>query len=158
VPFGTGPAIHKYLLNGIPAMETYHPDLFEMLRQFFSVVPRLYKQDLSVMEEMLQPLHPVLQDFLSAADWKKALAGINANCSSRSAFTKRFFDWFDGFLVMKCLNFGSREFPRMKVRDAALRLLQCLQLKISADPEVDELLMRYRDLEKKEAWVSPRPQ
>jgi hypothetical protein len=157
VPFGTGPAMHKFLLNKQP-VETYHPDLFEMLRQFFFVVPLLYKQNPAAMEKILQPLHPVLKDYLSSAGWRKALAEINSNCASPSTYMKRFFSWFDGFLVLKFLNFASREFPRMDVREAALCLLQMKQLKLPADPEAFELLMFYRELEKKETRVSHLPQ
>ena len=157
VPFGTGPVVHKYLLNEKP-LETYHPDLFEMLRHFFIVVPLLYKQSPSSAEKILQPLHPVLKDFLSSADWQKSLAEINSNCSSPSTYAKRFFRWFDGFRVLKFLNFASREYPRIDVRDAALHLLKLAQVNTAADTGVFELLMVYRELEKKEAWVNPLPQ
>jgi hypothetical protein len=145
------------LLNEKP-LETYHPDLFEMLQHFFEVAPLLYKQSPAAREKIVQPLHPVLKDFLSLADWQKSLAEINSNCSSPLTFAKRFFRWFDGFRVLKFLNFASREIPRIDVRDAALRLLKLTQLKPPADPDVFELLMVYRELEKKEAWVNPLPQ
>jgi hypothetical protein len=158
VPFGTGPVMHKYLQNQQTGLETYHPDLFEMLRQFFFRVPLLYKQKPEVMEKILQPLNPVLKHFLSSADWLHSLAEINSNCSSKSTFTKRFFGWFDGFRVLKFLNYASLEFPRIDVRDAALQMLQLKELKFSADAGAYELLMVYRELEKKEARISPLPQ
>ncbi|MBP1670370.1 MAG: hypothetical protein H6Q21_2736, partial [Bacteroidetes bacterium] len=87
-----------------------------------------------------------------------SLAEINSNCSSPSTYAKRFFRWFDGFRVLKFLNFASREYPRIDVRDAALHLLKLAQVNTAADTGVFELLMVYRELEKKEAWVNPLPQ
>jgi hypothetical protein len=157
VPFGTGPVMHKFLLNEKP-LETYHPDLFEMLRHFFSVVPLLYKQSPAVMEKILQTEHPLLKDYFTSVNWRMSLAEINSNCSSPSTFAKRFFRWFDGFRVLKFLNYASRVIPRMDVRDAAVRLLKLKQLKPPADQGALELLLFYRGMEKKEAWVSHLPQ
>jgi hypothetical protein len=149
--------MHKFLLSEKP-LETYHPDLFEMLRYFFSGVPLLYKQNPAAMEKILQPLHPVLKDFLSLSDWQMSLAEINSNCSSPSTFVKRFFRWFDGFRVLKFLNFASRKIPRIVVHEAALQLLKRKQLNPSANPGALELLLFYREMEKKVAWVSHLPQ
>jgi hypothetical protein len=71
---------------------------------------------------------------------------------------KRFFRWFDGFRVLKFLNFASLKIPRIGVHDAALQLLKLKQLRPSANPGALELLLFYREMEKKVAWVSHLPQ
>jgi hypothetical protein len=161
VPFGTGPAMHKYLLKEKPQLETYHPDLFEIIRRFFSDVPKLFRQPPATAEKLLQSQHPLLRDFLSSAGWTKTIAEINSNCSSQKAFTKRFFRWFDGLLVLRFLNFASFEIPRIDVCDAAVQLLHMAgqeHMSLSAHPGARELLMVYREMERREAWVSHLPQ
>jgi hypothetical protein len=156
VPFGTGPTLQKYLLNESQVQHTYHPELFEMLRDLFSIALQLYKQGSGRTEILFRSLHPLLIRFLDALDSQKAIAEINANCSSPATHTKRFYAWFDGFTTLKFLNYASAgDFSRINVREAALRLLQKKNLAASNSDDDLQILMLYREMEKKETWISP---
>jgi len=159
VPFGTGPTLQKYLLNEQQVQQTYNPELFKILRDFFSVVMQFYKQGPDQTEILLRRCHPCLIEFLDSLDSLKAIAEINANCSTSSTYIKRFYNWFDGFVVLKFLNYASAGyFPRVEVFEAAMRLLEMKQRPASNITDGYPLLMLYREMEKKESWVSPLQQ
>lgn len=159
VPFGTGPTMHKYMLNEQQALQTYKPELFEILLDFFSVVKQFYKQKSEITSLLIGKLHPVMAEFLTSLNWMKAMEEINSNCSTPHTYTKRFYNWFDGLTVLKFLNYASAKgFPRIDVWDAAIQLLKKKEIRISEISGEHELLSIFRDLEKKEPWVSPLQQ
>ncbi|MBN2762136.1 MAG: hypothetical protein JXR41_03525 [Bacteroidales bacterium] len=156
VPFGTGPTMQKYLDNEQQVQMTYDPELFEIMEGLFSGILQLYKQNKDATEKHLKKLHPLLYEFLSSISAVNALAEINANCSSAKTFIKRFYNWFDGLTVLKFLNYASaRSFPKVKIQDAAQRLLQMKQWHYTEASDSKALLLIYRKMERKTAWVSP---
>lgn len=48
--------------------------------------------------------------FLNQNDFIAAIEEINQNSSSIKTFTKRFFQWFDAFRLLKFLNFSHESF------------------------------------------------
>jgi hypothetical protein len=69
--------------------------------------------------------------------------------ASREAFVKRFFRWFNAFRLMKYTHFArDRFYPDIPVTRAAGWLLN--ELGISEDASsAKELLLRYRNLDRK---------
>lgn len=156
VPFGTGPTLQQHLTDKTRVQLTYHPALFEILRDFFNLATRFYKQKPETISSLVQSLHPVLAKFLQSVDGPGKLKEINANCSSPASFMKRFYNRFDGFTVLKFLNFASAHgFPRTDIRDAACSLLTMKQITFPGDHDPGRLLTIYREMERRESWVSP---
>lgn len=158
VPFGTGPTLQKYLTKERQVQLTYPLELFIILRDFFSVVMQFYKQGSDRTAMLIRQLHPVLIRFLDLQHGVDNLAEINANCSSPATYIKRFFNWFDGLMTLKFMNYASADdFPRIQVEQAARDLLKLRRTTVTDDADSSHLLSIFREMEKKESWVSPLP-
>ena len=120
VPFGTGKAVGDLLKSGKGYL-TYNPKNFEDLRVFFS-----YElHELNEVEGLLGSLPESVGTFLRIQNFEEKLAEIQAHTSNRATFGKRFWRWFDAFLMMKYVHFARDEFyPDVEVTEAAQWLLE----------------------------------
>jgi glycosyltransferase involved in cell wall biosynthesis len=105
VPFGTGPAVAQLVAEGRFAKKSYRVEAFEELRQLFGTVESLFKQPVEVIEAYLRLLPAPMQRFLSLAHFTKKIIEIGQHTRTAESFRKRFFDYFNGFKVLKYLNF-----------------------------------------------------
>jgi hypothetical protein len=88
--------------------------------------------------------------FLLQENFEEKLVEIQKNTSSLWAFQKRFYAWFDGFKVLKFVHFARDHFyPNIRIEEASQKLLQW-QLNEDASCDPEELLMRYRKLDKRQ--------
>lgn len=120
VPFGTGPAVRD-ILNGKPLM-TYHPESFSGLKSLFSLVPDFYGADPGAVEFRCMSLPGNLKEFLKRNNFSEKVREVNRNTTSYKNFYKRFFQWFDAFMVIKYLNQAHRSAFRKLVIEEAARL------------------------------------
>lgn len=104
VPFGTGAAMTRILENGFNCVQTYNPDSYTWLGQFFNLVPSFFRSEPSKVAEMACSLPEPISGYLNACDLTHHVAEINANSAGLAAFAKRFYMWFNAFRIMKCLN------------------------------------------------------
>jgi hypothetical protein len=119
VPFGTGKAVGDMLKPGSTCL-TYHPRIFEDLRVFLQ--RDIYGQAPS--EGLLAGMPESVQSFLEENHFEKKWREIHGNTSSREAFMKRFFRWFDAFMLMKYVHHSRDLFhPSTGVEEAARWLL-----------------------------------
>jgi hypothetical protein len=149
VPFGTGRAVREMLAGN--AFQTYPLSAFEDLRLWLATIPDLY--DAAARGDFGSPgsLPASIEKFLVAQDWPAVLADIRENTSSRGAFTKRFFRWFDAFRAMKFVHHARDHFhgPGHILRDP-MALLERLALETRPQRDsltVLDLLRRYRRLD-----------
>ena len=121
VPFGTGPAVRKYLKDRA-AMTTFHPLSFRMLEKLFADLDRLAG---GIDPERLTGDRPgVLRDFLLSQRFADAIGEIRENSASGSAFRKRFWRWFHMFRILKFLHYArDNGYPDMEVGEAARQFL-----------------------------------
>lgn len=113
VPFGTGRAVGSLIENKLEA-DTYAPASFVMLRQFVQQVPQLFNT-----ETVLEIASP-LQAFLESVQFEARLNELRQHTSNPNAFYKRFFRWFDAFMLMKYVHFIRDHFhPNVSVKEAA---------------------------------------
>ncbi len=105
VPFGTGPAIEKMLSENQTIKTTYSFESFQALKVFFDRLEFFYQAGDAEIFSVFSSFPSYLQDFLSEDDWMEHLHEIRSNCSSYTFFRKRFFNYFNAFKVVKCLNF-----------------------------------------------------
>lgn len=133
VPFGTGPQVSQSVSDG--CLVTYHPGVFEVLKEFIAQVPLLYVQDVVLSQ--------LVTSFLKELDFDQRIIEIRKNAATQDAFVKRFFAFFDAFQLVKFLNYAHQSaFAKIDVEQAATRLLQVKGIHASGD-----LLQLYRKVE-----------
>ena len=103
-PFGTGMA-----LSGIGADGGRYPvycwEAFEEIKRFFDGLDALFQADEAAARAYIAGQPEGLRKFLQATDVAGLIAEVNGNCASMPHFRKRFFDRFNAFRVLKCLNY-----------------------------------------------------
>lgn len=140
VPFGTGRAQQNFIEKEQKEYETYAFESFKDLKQFFLL--DLYETDI---EANLIP--PSLNQFLEEADFKNKLIEIKNNTSSKQQFQKRFFDWFDGFMLLKFVHFARDKFyPNTSITDVVNSLLD--KKESSSISSAEDYLIYLRQIQK----------
>ncbi len=139
VPFGTGRAVGELLKNGGQYL-TYSPRSFEDLQVFL----REDLHELSDLVAFYARIPESIREFLRLNGFEKKLSEIQLNTSNAEAFQKRFWRWFDAFLVMKYMHFARENYyPDVEVTAAAGWLAD--QLKISVtEPTPKSMLLAFR--------------
>ena len=136
--------MQKYLSAHGEEYFVYNIQTFFALKDFFSVVPSFYTAD-----PTNEKIHEGLHKFLRERSFWQTLKEIRQHSASEKMFVKRFFNWFDGFVVLKFMHFARQElFKEMEIRKAAIKLLQASGLSINADATAKELLLIYRKWER----------
>lgn len=149
VPFGTGPAVAGMISEGTLQFMTYNPDAFISLGRLFKGVEELYGQGNNEGLNLPYKLDRMLCEFLEGMNWEERLKEIRANTSSKESFVKRFYRWFNMFMVVKYLNWSHQQgsFRRLPSFDAALSMLGYIDSDFKGTT-ARELLQHYRSLER----------
>ncbi len=146
VPFGTGRAISKYLENTNEIILTYNFESWKTLIPLFSGVEYLFNANNEGLETWINNLHPALNKYLTDQNITKKISEIKSNTSSLESFRKRFFFWFDAFMLLKYLNFANESyFERKPISAEALKLAKEIGLKLPTNPNYFDLLKSYRE-------------
>ena len=88
-----------------------------------------------------------LATFLKSVNYEEKLIEIESNTTSKSSFTKRFYQWFDAFLLMKYLHFMRENgYPDTDLQECVSFLFNTLKLEFSYDPVIN--LNKLRELDK----------
>lgn len=109
VPFGTGKAMADYFQDADHLHLQYPLDAFTALKQWVGCVPALYAWNIAQSETVdtlpeVQALDPALQTFLRHQNLDEKVRELKENTTHFESFEKRFFQWFNGFRVMKALH------------------------------------------------------
>jgi glycosyltransferase involved in cell wall biosynthesis len=147
VPFGTGPVINRLINDPGSQYMTYDPDSFFELKKLFNLVPAFFPFNPASVNNMCSKLPNGLQEFLSGQEFLKKLEEISRNTSSRESFVKRFYLWFDGFRVVKYLNFAHMSYFRKIPVGEAAKEFYCRIGEPHPDDSSRELLYRFRRLD-----------
>jgi len=147
VPFGTGPVISKLLNECDGRYFTYDPDSFEPLKKLFS---QFSGADPEARAKAIPygSLGKEIALVIEEKEWEARYCEIKGNTATSEMFTKRFFAWFNSFMIVKYLNSSHLHFyKKIPVNKAAKRMLQ-----MSGDGEVPEtteaLLEIYRKIDR----------
>lgn len=117
VPFGTGKAVADALLNDGEVL-TYHFQSFLDIKDLFGNIPILFNAQKHDIELMQSGLPESVNKFLQTVDFQVEVIRVQKNTSSENAFRKRFFRWFNAFLLMKYLHFARDHFyPNQPVQE-----------------------------------------
>jgi hypothetical protein len=148
VPFGTGAMMTKMAESGSSQLETYSLAAFRDLRSLFTSTRNIYCSPESDLIIFYNSLPESIRLFISAKEWIEKLTEIKNNTAGEESFRKRFFEWFNMFSIVKYMNQAHRDFYRKEpVEQCASALLEELGIN-AAGKDPDELLLRYRSLEK----------
>ena len=111
VPFGTGRAMGKYGDKSYKAT-SYNPRSFVELKKMNAQVDYLFEsepQSISCKS---------LDEYLASIKYESKVAEIRRNVSSKEAFLKRYYQFFDAFQLMKCLHYMRTEYPDLDIEQA----------------------------------------
>lgn len=133
VPFGTGKAVGNILFE--QKLMSYNLQSFMDLQFLFENLNSLYKgEKLKLSEALMHWIHDT--------DFYLKINEIKNNTSNFESFRKRFWQYFNGFMLMKCLHFlRDHYYPN---EDIILLSSNFLQTK---KRHSIELLKKYRDLQ-----------
>lgn len=129
VPFGTGRAQQNFIEKKEEIFKTYSFKIFEDLKTFFAF--DLYENtvDLSLFSD-------VIKQFLKENNFEGKINEIKNNTTSKLQFQKRFFDWFDGFMLLKFVHFArDNYYPNTLILDEVNNLARKNQ---NSDPFISE--------------------
>lgn len=106
VPFGTGPVLQKWMKGEEDLTQTYNFQAFADLKQFFRLQNKLFKISENEFQHLMDNLPSSVKAFLNEGNFWLEIQDLNVNCSTLSAFQKRFFQKFNAFKILKFLNFS----------------------------------------------------
>ncbi len=129
VPFGTGKDIAEQHIKNEAVYTTYNFDSFVQLKELVNIVADLFEKDLKVT---LEALPKEIRAFLIDAGGLERIESIKQSTSDLKAFEKRFYQWFNAFMIMKyCHYMRENGFPDQEVLGETEQLLKHLELKPS---------------------------
>ena len=103
VPFGTGPALLRFMTGPEAGFLTYNPEAFSDLRSLFLMV-RLRRIEGSDQVPSYSEIPESVKIVISETEWVNKMDELIRNTSSPSMFVKRFFSWFNAFMIVRYLN------------------------------------------------------
>lgn len=106
IPFGTGPAIVKWMNDETDLTKTYDFQAFVDLKQFFDIIENLFRIEKKSFAELVQKLPEPVRKFIQTDNFWEEIEDLNDNCSSTDSFKTRFFHKFNALKILKFMNFG----------------------------------------------------
>jgi nitrate reductase NapAB chaperone NapD len=147
VPFGTGKAQGDWINNEKKQYLTYHPDIAIILKSLFDWVNKKGKELVNVQVE---DLPSQIIEFIGEKQWQKRINEIAKNTTNDKQFIKRFFSWFNLFMVMRFAHFYRDNYKKnIPVMVAAKQLLEFLGQRYNTSEAVD-ILQKFREIERAE--------
>ncbi len=139
VPFGTGASIINITAQD-KELDVYNPESFFILKDFFSHI-----EDFFLGKKV--ELQKDLKEFLDSYKFETILKNIKDNSANFSTYKKRFFTFFDAFILLKFLNFIHQD--RMsKIPISLASSIMAKHIGIKCDSlDAKELLKCYRKWE-----------
>jgi len=143
VPFGTGYAMQTLMNSADNIYYVYNPYSFYPLNDFFTRINELYKCNSERCIQFYKSLHYTIQLYVSLEVFEAKILECNTHSLSKDFFVKRFFLWFNGFMIFKYLNFVHTKgfFEKISIQHAASQTLEL-------DSNVFELLKMYRKIDR----------
>ncbi len=123
VPFGTGRAVNNIIDQKDTQYLTYNFNSFLALKKFFAQLNILFKEN----KINNLKIDKILLDFLLKNNFENDLIKINKNSPNITIFTKRFYDWFNAFRILKFLNYSHENyFTKTPIKTEAKKLYNLL--------------------------------
>lgn len=123
VPFGTGASMTKWMNDAEDLALTYNFAAFLDLKKLFDRVDSLFRISPENLSEFITALPDSVQQYIQTLEFTAKIAEINHNSSSLASFGKRFFQFFDAFIILRFLNLAHhKHYQRQKLSDAISQL------------------------------------
>lgn len=151
VPFGTGAQMRQWMAQEEKRLDTYAFESFLYIKPFFEQIPLWYAPRKTEIPHSAQESAeaPLLCTFLDQEGWSRKWEELQTHSSSPERFTKRFFNWFNGFMMVKYLNFCVRNgLEKQPVQDACRQLARAAGWKDFAQ-DFPGILLQLREEDKK---------
>ncbi len=150
VIFGTGPVIREYMTQPEKEFVSYNFEAFKALKPLFDDKMLFFKINNTDFDKLISHYHLSLQDFLNTNNFRTAIHTINNNIADKNNFSRKFFHWFDGFRVVKYLNFSHEKyFSKIPIVEATNTLISSAKyIKITPQKNSKNLLLAMRQLDK----------
>ncbi len=146
VIFGTGPTIKAHIQNPDKQFVTYNFDAFIALKALFDDRILFFKINDDDFNRLVLKYHISIRDFLNLSKFKSAIDTINNNIADVKNFNRKFYHWFNGFRVVKYLNFAHEKyFNKIPIENAVTTLLSNLNKTIDYKDKKD-LLRKIRKI------------
>ncbi|MBS3915944.1 MAG: hypothetical protein KG003_15715 [Bacteroidetes bacterium] len=125
VPFGTGRSMLE-MRNNSAEKQSYNFEIFKELKLFFLHISE--NKSLKI-KELETEINPVLFEFLWNQGIPKAWEEAVKNTSNEKLALRRFYKWFSGFWIIRCLHFlRDNLYPDVEVEKAVNDFLSELDI------------------------------
>ncbi len=146
VPFGTGKALSKY--DAGSEIKTYDWRSFETIKSFIDQSSDLLHYSSKKFEEPIQK-------FLKESNFTVALDHILKHSKDPDSFRRNFFNWFDGFRVLKFIHFlRDNYFPDTNLFENLKGLNQHLLNIPNFGSNKQEMLVQIREWDRKWSGIT----
>lgn len=123
VPFGTGAAMSKWMNVQGDLTTTYNFAAFRDLKILFDQVNSFYRVEDGEYQKIKLLLPDSILEYFKAIHFDQKIIEINKYSSTQIAFKKRFFQFFDAFLIMRFLNISHQNYySRQNLQEAIAQL------------------------------------
>ncbi len=148
IPSGSGKAVGDYLKSNERGFYTYNLQAFRYLRIFFKNIPEFYLSGAQLVT-MGGVIPYIMIDFLQAYFFDERIEEIRNNSSNFNSFEKRFYRWFNAFMVQKFIQFVSdNAHQNIRVERASLELLRSIEYdKVNDIKTLTDLLEVFRQVD-----------
>ncbi|MCB9642237.1 MAG: glycosyltransferase [Myxococcales bacterium] len=155
VPFGTGRAMSSMLQEELPSYETYPLEVFALLGGWLPDVWGLWGQGRSAFVQHLDGVEQPLRGFLEEQGFVAKMEEIQGHASSVESFRKRFWDWFDAFMLMKWAHYARENgYPLRPVVGECQRLFVVQGWSLEEEEATPwGLLRRLREIDRGETGI-----
>jgi glycosyltransferase involved in cell wall biosynthesis len=125
IPFGTGPAIAKWMNDEADLTQTYNFQAFVDLKLFFDAIENLFRIEKEGFNGIIKVLPEPIRKFIQTDNFWVEIEDLNQNCSTPESFKSRFFHKFNAFKILKFMNFGHDGFyEKANLDEQFIRLQQ----------------------------------
>jgi len=144
VPFGTGRAMGK-LLADEPELKSHALIIFDQIKLLFDQLPMFWDKNRGEIRQAVTTLPLAVQDFLSENQFLERVLDAQKHTASKLAFLKRFYSWFDAFLMMKYVHFArDNYYPDWPVIDVAHQFATRQWNYSGQKTDIEQLLKTFR--------------
>jgi len=149
VPFGTGKAMLAWIDEGKSQLTTYNFQSFEDLKRLIECMNAWYGiKSKKEYGQLLTTMPDTIVQFLEENDFYNQSMEIQKETASEEAFSKRFFNWLNGFKVLKFIHYcRDQHYPNATVNTTCKNLLDTQNVKYPDNCETEELLQIFRRLD-----------
>jgi len=128
VPFGTGASMSKWMHDLEDLRLTYNFSAFLDIKELFGRVEEMYRISDENLLKLCNKLPDSVHEYLLLIDFISKVEEINRTSSTLVSFRKRFFRFFDAFMILRYLNLAhEKHYRRQKLDEAIANLRFAMQ-------------------------------